>query len=79
MKFYITRTSGWYVTSENPPIDGITLINPNHEELEDPIYTIDLDTLDDLIALVVQAGHPIIVGVERDNKLTLEIYDTYRE
>lgn len=81
MKFYISSTSGYY--DEKTPCDGAVLLNPKRGEFETPEYGIEINTLEELIALKNKVGHPIIIEDSwRNNGYSpyeLEIYNDYRE
>ena len=77
MKFYIDRTSS--------PCEGATLANPGYTAVPHvrPLYCIEINTLDELIALRDKVKSPIILSgpVQEDpgTLYSLEIYDDYRE
>lgn len=77
MNFRIYRTS--YEFSDDTPIDGAILENPSRGYYEEPTFTIEIETLEDLIALMKRAGHPLILCRDYEKRLSLEIYDDYRE
>lgn len=82
MKFLVTRTSAIYGGC-TPPCEGAVLLNPDRETWEPPLYGIELDTLEDLMAFKERVGYSVIVGKSREESdwsdVELEIYDDYRE
>ena len=81
MKFYI-ETSSWSY-EEKTPCEGAVLVNPDRAEWERPLYCIEIETLEELIALKDRVNHSIIlagpVSEPAGTLYSLEIYDTYRE
>lgn len=81
MKFQVTRTSDW--ANSAPPCEGATLAHRHVGDLDEDIYTIEIDTLEDLIRFKEKVGKEIIItkpyGCEDISPLKIEIYDDYRE
>ena len=69
MKFQIARTSDY--SSTNPPCIGAG--GEPHD------WTIELESLDDLVSLARQHGEIIVTVIENSPMPYLEIYDDYRE
>lgn len=82
MKFQVTRTSDWGCTV-NPPCEGATLALDRSSICDSNIYTIELETLEDLIRFKEKVGKEIIITKPLDcediSPLQIEIYDSYRE
>ena len=82
MKFLVTRTSAIYGDC-TPPCEGAVLLNPDRESWEPPLYGIELDTLEDLMAFKESVKYPVIINKPFDKSdyadVELEIYDDYRE
>lgn len=79
MKFKVIRTS--FYGSDECPISGATLINPNRKNWEEAKYIIEINSLEELIDLIKTNGK-IILGINyvNPNELNwIEIYDDYRE
>ena len=64
MKFLVTRTSAINgdLTDNTPPCEGAVLLNPDREIWEPPLYGIELDTLEDLMAFKERVGCSVIIG-----------------
>lgn len=84
MKFLITRTSLSF-DSPNPPCEGAVSLTPNAkvEEYDEFYWSIEINTLEELLALQEKVADPIILmdahaGSKYPQK-ALEIYDTRRE
>ena len=81
MKFYISSTTGYY--DEEPPCEGAVLLNPERKKYDTPQYGIEINSLEDLIALKSKVGHPLIIGDtwydQKYSPYELEIYNGYRE
>jgi hypothetical protein len=79
MKFTVTRSSIW--CEDDPKCPGVQkeLIEKEGELIE--AYTIDINTLDELLKLIKDVGHSIIVFEHGyvSPLPELEIYDGYRE
>lgn len=80
MKFQVTRTSGW--VNSAPPCEGCTLAHLSQDPLDDTIYTVEFNTLEELAKFSDKNGS-IIIGKafshEEITPLHIEIYDTFRE
>lgn len=85
MKFTITRTSDYSRSVTNPqdhlPCEGAYIDSWEQSRWYgyNVTYAIDVESIEDLIALVKTCGCHIIVDVEDDGAPTLEIYDDWRE
>lgn len=91
MKFMITRTSDYFHAVTNPqdhlPCEGARIDSCKQSRLDgyygdryyDVAYAIDVESIEDLVALVKTCGHHIILDVEDDGTPSLEIYDDWRE
>ena len=78
MIFTIERTGGAYGNPE-APCDGATLLRESESAGHTHrVWTIELRSLEDLMALVTMIGEPIIIQHD-DDMPELEIYDDYRE
>ena len=81
MKLYLTRTSGYY--EDTPPVEGAVLLNPVREEWDDRLFGIEINTIEELVELMKEVNHPIILEHTYNDKeyspYELEIYDNYRE
>lgn len=82
MKFYISRTSDPF--NENSPCDNAILLNPNRDvSWENPIYGIEINSLEELMELKNKVGDIIISEAYYDDisysPYEIEIYDDYRE
>lgn len=71
MECTILRTSDWFGIAPEPPCIGA-------KKNEEGKWYIEINTLDELIKLSEQCGHPIIIDPFSNFNL-LEIYDRYRE
>lgn len=69
MEFVLYRTSGETITHPK--------VVPTSFTGSTTYYTVDLDTLDDLLMFCRELGSDVIVREDRPN--TLEVYDDYRE
>lgn len=77
MKFQIERTSDWI--GEKLPCEGAVLMKAG-TSTTDPVYTIDIESVEDLVKLMEKEGEIIIKANYKDGGLpVIEIYDTYRE
>lgn len=80
MKYIVTRTlEDW---EDNPRCEGTVKETVVMYGREEKVYTIELNTLEDLHNLMKKVGHPIIVFEKSEYNLDLpmlEIYDGYRE
>lgn len=80
MKFGIHRTSGGY--QENPPCEGAKLeAIGNKDHYERNTWSVEIDSLDELMKLVKKEDSVIIhpPGVYQKEIPEIEIYDDYRE
>ena len=79
MKFTVIRSSIW--CEDDPKCPGVQkeLIEKEGELIE--TYTIDINTMEELLKLIKDVRHPIIVFEHGYGKTLpeLEIYDGYRE
>lgn len=79
MKFEIERTSFWYKDEMKEPCEGAVLMKAG-TSTTDPVYTIDIASLEDLVKLMEKEGKIIIKEGYKGVELpVIEIYDTYRE
>jgi hypothetical protein len=79
MKFEIERTSFWYKDEMKEPCEGAVLMKAG-TSTTDPVYTIDIESVEDLVELMKREGEIIIKASYKDGGLpVIEIYDTYRE
>ena len=77
MKFQIERTSDWI--GEKLPCEGAVLMRKG-TSIIDPVYIIDIASLEDLVKLMEKEGEIIIKAGYKGVELpVIEIYDTYRE
>lgn len=77
MKFQIERTSDWI--GEKLPCEGAVLMRKG-TSIVDPVYIINIDSMEDLVKLMEKEGEIIVKGSYKDVGLpVIEIYDTYRE
>ena len=81
MKFGTHTTSGWF--QEKPPCKGAKLEAPGNKEdiLSRNKWSVEIDSLDELMKLVQEEG-PVIIhppGVYDKEIPEIEIYDDYRE
>ena len=80
MKFNVTRTSYW--AGEDPVCPGEKKERvPKNGRLKET-YTVEINTMEELLQLVKKVGNPIIVFKESGwgfELPELEIYDGYRE
>lgn len=81
MKLRVTRTSKWWTYDDDgetspPPCDEAAL-EGERKPWTEPLWFVELDTLDELRSLVAKYG-PCVLEM-RDDGLRLEIYDAYRE
>lgn len=77
MKFKIEKTSLMFKREEKPTEKAFkeSLNNFNNSVMfEDTEWYLEINSLEELIALVREEGYPIIIGLNK-----LEIYDDYRE
>jgi len=78
MKFTITRTSTWY--DKKPYKNAIEEEYINIWGQKQKEWVIEINTLEELLKLQKEEGDIIIKNdILGNNKLALEIYDTYRE
>ena len=80
MKFQVTRTSDW--ANSAPPCEGATLAHRQVDYLDDNIYTIEFESLEELVKFSDNNGSIIISKAssrEEISPLHIEIYDDYRE
>lgn len=75
MKFQVERTSDWI--GEKLPCEGAVLMRKG-TSIVDPVYIIDIASLEDLVKLMEKEGE-IIIGYKGVELPVIEIYDTYRE
>ena len=84
MKYIVYRTNEWYWEGEtpNPKCPGaVQEILPKHGK-DIKAYTIEINTLEELMKLKKDLNEPLIIFDGTDygfNLPVLEIYDTYRE
>ena len=79
MKFQIERTSSWWSEDGKAPCEGAVLMKEG-TSITDPVYTIDIESVEDLVELMKREGEIIIKKSYEDVGLpVIEIYDTYRE
>lgn len=80
MIFQVTRTSDW--ANSTPPCEGCTLAHLSQDPLDDTIYTVEFNTLEELAKFTEKNGS-IIIGKafshEEITPLHIEIYDEFRE
>lgn len=78
MKFAIERTSDY--NGERRPCEEAILVREGSAYV-DPLYHIEIDSLEALVALMKREGEIIIKegGYNGDGLPVIEIYDTYRE
>lgn len=80
MKFYISSTND-NLYAEGKITSKAELIG--HNPWDDPIYGIEINSLEELMELQKEVGNPIIVKETLNNQVyseyELEIYDGYRE
>ena len=77
MKFQIERTSDWI--GEKLPCEGAVLMKEG-TSTDLPVYTIDIESLEDLVKLTEKEDEISIKKSYEDGGLpVIEIYDTYRE
>lgn len=77
MRFQIERTSDWI--GEKSPCEGAVLMRKG-TSIVDPVYIIDIASLEDLVKLMEKEGEIIIKEGYKGVELpVIEIYDTYRE
>ena len=77
MRFQIERTSDWI--GEKLPCEGAVLMRKG-TSIVDPVYIIDIASLEDLVKLTEKEGEIIIKEDYKGVELpVIEIYDTYRE
>ena len=77
MKFQIERTSDWI--GEKLPCEGAVLMRKG-TSIVDPVYIINIDSMEDLVKLMEKEGEIIIKEGYKGVELpVIEIYDTYRE
>ena len=77
MKFQIERTSDWI--GKKLPCEGAVLMKAG-TSTTDPVYTIDIESVEDLVKLMEKEGEIIIKANYEDGEPpVIEIYDTYRE
>lgn len=80
MKFQVTRSSYWVYSA--PPCEGCTLAHLSQDPLDDTIYTVEFNTLEELVKFSDKNGS-IIIGKafshEEITPLHIEIYDAFRE
>lgn len=79
MKFKVNRTSSYI--EKNPPCDGAILEKVIKESYyKKYIWSIEVNTLEELIQLANKTDCPIIVfKCEENDEPEIEIYDDYRE
>ena len=80
MKFQVTRTSDW--ANLAPPCEGSTLAHRQVDYLDDNIYTIEFESLEELVKFSDKNGSIIISKASSHEEITplhIEIYDTFRE
>lgn len=77
MKFLINRTSDW--TSNPPPCEGAVLEGKIDETLDLNEYSIEIGTIEELLALMDKVKQPLIIDRTKDGVPLIEIYDTWRE
>ena len=80
MKFQIERTSSWWSEDGKAPCEGAVLMKEG-TSTDLPVYTIDIESVEDLVELMKREGEIIIKegGYMNDGLPVIEIYDTYRE
>lgn len=86
MKFTVTRTSDRH--NANKPCNNAVCVKPyeperfnghNYADSEGQ-WEIEINTLEDLLALIGETNHPIILDCDSNNKeYDIEIYDDWRE
>ena len=79
MKFEIYRTSDR--CRENPPCEDAKLVRAG-SVVQDAVYEIEIDTLEQLLELVNKEGDVIIMNSDKSKtgyEYEIEIYDGYRE
>lgn len=85
MKFTITRTSDYSYGVSKPqdhlPCGGAYIDSCEQSRWHgyNVTYAIDVESIEDLLALVKTCGSGIIVDVDGGGAPTLEIYDGWRE
>lgn len=79
MKFGIHRTSGYY--QENPPCEGAKLEATRKTDYDRNKWSVEIDSLDELMKLVKKEGAIIIhpPGAYQKEIPEIEIYDDFRE
>ena len=80
MKFYVTRTSEPY--NDFPPCEGAIKLEETNM-WENPLWGIEINSLEELLALKDKVKYSIIIGKSFDgaqhSDYSIEIYDGYRE
>lgn len=85
MKFAISRTSIGHMRRGEKPYEGCTWETlAGHHEQDTPwvrgVWVLEIDTLEDLLALKQAAGYELVLTDEYASGLPeIEIYDNYRE
>lgn len=84
MKFIIYRTNEWYWdgNTPNPECPGTIQETLPKYGKDTKVYTIEINTLEELIKLKKDLNEPLIIFDGDDYGFSLpvlEIYDTYRE
>ena len=77
MKFLINRTSDW--TNNPPPCEGAVLEGKMGGFDEQNEYSIEIGTIEELLALMNKVKQPLIIDRTKDGVPLIEIYDTWRE
>lgn len=75
MRYRITRTSDW--AGKKQPCKN-AYQKSEQDDWGNPLWFVDVATIDDLQALMIETGHPIIL-LDGDYGDEIEIYDGYRE
>lgn len=75
MRYRITRTSDW--DGKKQPCKN-AYQKSGQDDWDNPLWFVDVATIDDLQALMMETGCPIIL-FDGDYGDEIEIYDDYRE
>ncbi len=82
MKYIISKTSSFGQRNE-APCEGAVAVGCN--EFGDTLWGIEINTLEELMALQDKVGHPLIIGpapyydANEYSGKAIEIYNDYRE
>lgn len=78
MRFVISRTSAFWDNTKNKP-PCVSAFSNRVDQVGDPVWEINIETLEDLLAFKEQICHHLVLGTTFNGEQEIEIYDDYRE